>query len=135
LKVRVSAETATLKDIAQTGAEGLQTLLRIVAEWVGADPEKVNVKPNLDFAEAGLTPADFVNLMLAKEKGLPISDESAHELAFKNNLTRLEFAEEIGKVTAEREKKMEMAIKQAQATKPAQPPQGREQPPQPKKGE
>lgn len=50
LKVRVAARTASLTQVAITGAFALQEALRIAAEWVGADPEAVVVTPNLDFS-------------------------------------------------------------------------------------
>jgi len=54
LKVRVAAQTATLKQVALAAAEGLQTLLRIAAKWVGADPMQVKITANLDFGDLGL---------------------------------------------------------------------------------
>jgi hypothetical protein len=62
LKVRVAAQTATLKQVAMTAAEGLQTLLRICAKWVGADPKEVVVKPNLDFGDLGLMSVTLTEL-------------------------------------------------------------------------
>ncbi|GAG20399.1 unnamed protein product, partial [marine sediment metagenome] len=38
LKIKVAARTATLVNIAETSAAGLENILRICAEWVGADP-------------------------------------------------------------------------------------------------
>lgn len=94
LKVRVAAQTATLNQIALAGAEGLQTILRTAARWIGADDTQVVVTPNTDFADAGLTPADFLSLAEAKEKGLPLSNESLHELLVENEFTTKDFAAE-----------------------------------------
>lgn len=122
LKIRVAAETATLKDIALTGAEGLQTSLRQIATWIGADPEKVIVTPNLDFAEAKMTPTDFFTLMQAKEKGLPISDETSHALMVKHDISVRTFQEE--QVDVEKEREARIAAAQAMKPPPPQrPPQ------------
>ncbi|MCI0393294.1 MAG: DUF4055 domain-containing protein [Acidobacteria bacterium] len=126
LKVRVAASTATLKEIAMTGAEGAQSILRIIAEWIGAEPAKVRVQANLDFTEAGMTPAEFVDLMAAKEKGLPISDESAHAQVRKRGLSELEFAAEMALIIKERKAKVDMA-RAMMPPQPNQPPQPQQQ--------
>jgi hypothetical protein len=108
LKVRVAAQTVTLKQIALTGGEGLQSMLRIIAEWMGADPAKVNVFPNTEFVEAGMTPAEFLDLQSAREKGLPLSDESVHDLLVENEFTDKKFVAEMAKVMEEKKAKMEL---------------------------
>lgn len=106
LKVRVAAQTVTLKQMALTGAEGLQKMLRIIAVWAGADPAKVNVFPNVEFIESGMTPAEFLDIQSAREKGLPLSDESVHDLLVENELTDKKFAAEMAKIEAEKKAKM-----------------------------
>lgn len=103
LKVRVAAQTATLTEIALTGAEGLQAILRIAAKWIGADPNQVIVTPNTEFADSGMTMAELRDLMDAKVKGLPVSDESLHALAVENELTDKKFEDEKALLAAERE--------------------------------
>lgn len=105
LKVRVAAQTATLNQVALAGAEGLQSILRIAAEWIGADPNAVIVKPNLDFADGGMTPADFLALANAKQAGLPLSDESLHQRLVADEYTNLEFAAEMRLLDAEAQKR------------------------------
>jgi hypothetical protein len=102
LEIRVAAQTATLNQIALTGAEGLQAILRIAAMWIGADPDKVKVIPNTDFADAGMTPKDFLDLMGAKEKGLPLSEESIHARLKENEYTDKEFEDEALLIASER---------------------------------
>jgi hypothetical protein len=102
LRIRVAAQTASLPRIAMAGAEGLQTLLRIIAQWVGANPDEVIVTPNLDFAETGLTIADLLQLTQAKSGGAPISDESLHAILVENDLTSLKFEEEMAKLAEEK---------------------------------
>lgn len=106
LKVRVAAQTVTLKQIALTGGEGLQAILRTIAVWAGADPAKVIVTPNTEFVEAGMTPAEFLQLEQARALGLPISDESVHELLVENELTDKKFIDEAAKITEEKRKRM-----------------------------
>lgn len=115
LRVRVAAQTATLNQISLTGAEGLQTILRKIAEWIGADPEQVNVIPNLDFADSGMTPHDFFEMMAAKEKGLLLSDESIHALLKKHGYTEKEFEDEDAAVQMEREAQREKTESQMEA--------------------
>jgi hypothetical protein len=101
LKVRVAAQTASLYQIAHTGAAGLERILRACAEWVGADPDEVSVTPNLDFAETPVEPRGAVDLMTAKGQGLPLSDESIHRWLERNDFTALSFEEETAKLAAE----------------------------------
>lgn len=95
LKTRVGAQTATLNQIAKTGALALELLLKQVAEWMGADPEKVKVQPNLEFADYQMSGQDLVNLMNAKRTmGAPLSLQSIHRLMVQGNLTQLDFVTE-----------------------------------------
>lgn len=101
LRIRVSARTASLTQIAQSGAEGLQTLLRIMATWIGANPNDVVVQPNLDFADDTLEGRTLVEYMTAKSLGLPLSNESIHRIMQQKDLTEMEFEEEIEKIQQE----------------------------------
>jgi len=101
LRIRVSARTASLTQIAKAGAEGLQMMLRIMAEWVGANPEEVIVEPNLDFADDTIDGRTMVDWMTAKRLGLPLSLESIHRKLQEKDLTELEFEEEVGKIEEE----------------------------------
>lgn len=95
LKIRVSARTATLNQIALAGAFGLQQLLRIAARWLGADPEQVVVTPNLDFADDQLGGKTLVEYMTAKKLGAPFALESIHDLMREKDLTTRTFKEEL----------------------------------------
>lgn len=55
IKLRLGSQTATLKTIAMNTAAGLERALRNLAVWVGDDPEKCVVKPNLDFFDKTLS--------------------------------------------------------------------------------
>ena len=94
LRIRVSAKTATLRTIALTGAEALKQALIIVAEWVGADPSKIVVEPNTDFADTSAASRTALELTQAKILGFPISNRSLHRFAVQHGLTELTFEEE-----------------------------------------
>ena len=66
LKIRVAAQTATLPQIAKTGAAGLEKVLKALAVWYGANPDEVKVTPNLNFTEADLKGDTLVQIMQAK---------------------------------------------------------------------
>jgi hypothetical protein len=101
LKIRVGARTASLNQIAMTGAEGLQTILRYMAKWLKLNPEEVIVTPNLDFADAGLEGRTLVDWMTAKSLGLPLSLESIHRKLQEKDYTEMEFEEEMTLIEAE----------------------------------
>lgn len=94
LEIRVAARTASLTSVAQAGAQGLERILKLAAQWVGADPDEVKVTPNLDFAGAALTGLDILQLTQAKAMGFPLSWESLHEFARRKDFTTRTFEEE-----------------------------------------
>lgn len=101
LRVRVAAQTATLNQQADTGAEGLQSILRIAAEWLGEDPKKVIVKPNKDFSSDmpdGTTMKAFVE---ARVMGLPWSKRSMHEMLKRGGMTKMTFEDELSLIAEE----------------------------------
>jgi hypothetical protein len=106
LKTRVAAQTATLNQIALAGGAGLQDILRKVAVWIGADPKLVNVYPNMEFADEGMTAADFLALQQGKALGAPLSDESIHAMLKESEFTALTYAEEMAKIAVENQQKV-----------------------------
>lgn len=101
LKTRVGAQTATLNQIAKTAALALEMLLKQCAEWMGADPEKVKVSPNLEFADYQMAGQDAGNLMIAKRNGLPLSMKSIHRLLVQGNLTNKDYNTEQAEIEEE----------------------------------
>lgn len=101
LRVRVAAQTASLAQVAKSGAEALEELLEIAAEWVGADPEEVSVEPNLEFAENPLTPAELEQLVSAKNAGAPISWETIYDIMLARKLAKRTYEEEQEKIEEE----------------------------------
>lgn len=63
LKLRYSAQTATLTTVAIASAQCLERSLRNVALFMGLDPAKVTVIPNLRFIDSKMSPAEGVQLM------------------------------------------------------------------------
>ena len=103
LKIRVAARTATLNQIALAGAFGLEQLLKIAAEWMGADPEQVSVTPNLDFAGDELASRSLLELATAKGMGAPISNRTIHDQMSEKDLTKLTFEEELAEIEKDAE--------------------------------
>jgi hypothetical protein len=101
LKVRVSARTATLNQIALTGAFALEQILKILARWVGANDAEVVVTPNLDFVDDELSGRTLVDYLTAKMQGAPWSFESIHKLMADRGLTEMTFDEELKKILSE----------------------------------
>lgn len=95
LRIRVSARTADLNQIAITAAKGLEDILKIAAAWIGANPDEVKVEPNLEFADSGLSGQSMVELQTARNLGYPISAESLHLVAFNKGMTMKSFDEEM----------------------------------------
>ncbi len=91
MQTREAAKAVTLVDIARAGAEGLQTILRHAAVWMGADPETVIVTPYMDFADVVDTFEDLNKLMDAVLKGFPLRDEDLHAIAVERGLTDATF--------------------------------------------
>jgi hypothetical protein len=101
LKTRVAAQTATLTSVAITSAAGLEQLLRTMAVWLGSDPEKVRVSPNLDFTNIAIQGQDVVQLQTAKNLGAPLSAQSIFEVVKDRGLTRNTFDQEMALIAAE----------------------------------
>ena len=101
LRIRVAARTATLQTIAMTSASGLESILRICAEWVGANPDEVKVEPNLDFIDESNDPGELVKFAVAKKAGTPLSWKSIHGWMRQKDLTELTFDEELEQIALE----------------------------------
>ncbi len=95
LRIRVSASTATLQTIALTGSAALERILRICAEWVGANPDEVKIKPNLDFTQESPNPEGLRAFAQARKEGAPISLKSMHLWAQDKNLTKMSYEQEL----------------------------------------
>ena len=101
LRIRVAARTADMNQIVETGAKGLEDLLKIIAIWIGEDPDEVSVKPNKEFGEAPLTGQTMVEIATAASLGYPISQKSMHDLALTRRMTRMTYEEEVAQAKKE----------------------------------
>jgi hypothetical protein len=101
LRIRVAAQTATLPQLAKTGAAALERILRKLAKWYGANPDEVKVEPNLNFPEKSLNAQTLVGIMQAKGLGAPISEESVHMWIQENGLSEYSYEEELEKIALE----------------------------------
>jgi len=102
LRIRVAASTATLSTIAITGAAGLEEALKRCARWIGADPDAVKVRPNMDFTQESPSPELMRALGEAMKTGqIPLSLESAHKWLQDRGFTKFTFEEELAKIVAE----------------------------------
>lgn len=101
LRIRNAAGNASLHSIAKTGAAGLALVLKKLAKWAGADPEKVVVKPNLEFTEPSLNSKTLVELVQSKAMGATISNQSIHNYAVEQGFTRVSYEEELERINNE----------------------------------
>lgn len=101
LRIRVASRTASLNQIALAAAFSLQRLLRIAAVWVGADPEKVIVSPNVDFVDDIMAGQELTQLMAAKQLGAPLSLASVHGTMRNRGLTEMTFEGELEQLERE----------------------------------
>lgn len=101
LRIRVAARTADMNQIVEVGAKGLEDCLKMVAQWIGENPEEVSVRPNKEFGEAQLTGQTMVEMATARNLGFPISARSMHDLARKRRMTEMTFEEEVALASTE----------------------------------
>jgi len=101
LRIRVAARTATLQTIAMTAASGLESILRICAEWVGANPDEVRVEPNLDFIDESSDATELTKFAAAKKAGTPLSWKSVHNIMRQKDFTEMTFEDEIAQIELE----------------------------------
>lgn len=101
LQTRIGAQTATLNQVAMTGASALERLLKICAQWMGADPEAVKVTPNLEFADFEMSGKDLVDFMTARTMGAPLSKKSIHGMLVDRGVTKMDFNTEMDEIGEE----------------------------------
>lgn len=101
MSTRLGAQTATLNQIALTGAYALESILRSIAVWAGANPDEVIVTPNLEFETLTMTGTELVELMSAKNLGAPISQVTIHRNMQSRGLTEMDLEEELDAIAEE----------------------------------
>ena len=95
LKTRLAVKTALMRAVADTGEQSFGSLLRIAAEWSGADPGEVVFTVNRDFSDGGVSASDVRDLWSAKSAGLPLSARSVHDWLRRNDFTGCSYDEEL----------------------------------------
>lgn len=101
LRIRVSAQTATLPQIAMAGAAGIEKLLKIYAKWIGANPDEVSIQPNLEFTNDELSAKTLLELAQAKAQGAPVARKTIHDYMREHKLTKNTYEEESDLIDSE----------------------------------
>lgn len=101
LQTRISAGTATLIQISQTSAKGLENSLKQIARWMGLDDEEVSVTANVNFSSIELAATELESFMKAKLLGAPISIKTIHRLLKERDVTVFDFEEEMDLIVEE----------------------------------
>lgn len=101
LNIRQAGQTANLTSIALASAAGLEKILKIAAVWMGKDPNKVVVTPNMQFGEIEFEGKSILDLMSARTMGAPLSKQSIHAIAVEKGLTKISYEEEIDLIEQE----------------------------------
>jgi hypothetical protein len=86
LAARTNIKTASLKTLAKTGAEGTEQLLKIGSEWIGANPDEVNITANTSFSDPQYTADDLVKMSMLVRNG-DMSKEAFFNILKKMGLT------------------------------------------------
>lgn len=92
LAERGGKKGASILDIANTSAEALQRMLRILARWMGALPaevEKITVTPNRKFGTPKLVTKDLLELCQAYLLNAPITLESIYKWSVDHGLNTM----------------------------------------------
>jgi len=101
LRLRMASQTATLPQIAKAGAAGLEKVLKALATWLGADPDQVRVKPNLEFTNVEIVSGILNEIMAAKNMGAPLSLQSIHAWLQEKGISSLSYEDEMKLLNSE----------------------------------
>lgn len=97
LRRRHSMQLVTVQSVVINAAAGLQQALRQMGRLMALNPDEIagiQVKPNLDFAEPGMSGQELLQLITAANQGAPLSHESIHALTRRRGLTDKSFEDE-----------------------------------------
>lgn len=102
---RTGRKGASLNDIADMCAEGLQRMLRIIAKWLGFESrvDEIRVIPNKQFGTPAFVSAELKALVEAYVLGAPITLHSIHEYNVAHGYTTLTWDEMIAEKRSELE--------------------------------
>lgn len=97
LSKRHAMQLVTVKSLVINAASGLQQSLKQMARLMGLGPDEIKgieIKPNLDFAEAAMTADELLRLVMACNQGAPLSRQTVHSIARRRGLTDKTFDDE-----------------------------------------
>lgn len=101
MKTRMSAKTVSLVEIAQTSAEALEDMLKLMATVMGLNPDNVSVEPFTEFGDTIANAQDLKEYMMAKTMGAPISLDTIHNNMRKSGMTSKTLEEELQLIESE----------------------------------
>ncbi len=102
LTTRVSAQTASLQQIAITGCAGLENAFKRIARWMGEKEEEVVITPNTEFVSQLMTFKDLSDAMDARMKGAPVALKTIHANMMARGMTDQEFDDEVKQIVLEK---------------------------------
>ena len=101
LITRRSSQTASITQIANTGAEAVEKMLKMIAVWMGENPDDVSVTAYTDFGDVTIAAKEVIDMKTAQTMGAPISDETIHERMREGGLTDKTYDEELQALAAQ----------------------------------
>ena len=104
IRRRTANQQVTVKSLVINAAASMQSHLRMMARLMGKSDEVIEAivfTPNLDFAEPMMTGKEFMDYVLAKNAGGPLSTETLHDLARTHKITDRDFETEMELIESE----------------------------------
>ena len=104
LRREAASHQVTVKSIVINAGASMQAQLRLMARLMGKPDNVVDsilFTPNLDFAEPLMTGREFMDYVLSKNAGGPLSWETIHELARRHKITDKDFETEQAEIEKE----------------------------------
>ena len=104
IRLRFAGEQAVMRSMAGAFGEGLNLTMRIMARWIGAAEDGINISVNRDFVDVALSPAQIQSYMGLHQAG-HISYATLYDLLASGELTRngVDWTEEREQIDSEQE--------------------------------
>ena len=104
IRLRFAGEQAVMRSMAGAFGEGLNLTMRIMARWMGASEDGINISVNRDFVYVALSPAQIQSYMGLHQAG-HISYATLYDLLASGELTRngVDWTEEREQIDSEQE--------------------------------
>ncbi len=97
-------QQVNVKSLVINAAAAMQAHLKMIALQTGKSEDvadSIVFSANLDFSEPMMSGREFMEYVLAKNAGGPLSTETLHELARRHKITDKEFEDEMAEIDAE----------------------------------